>query len=158
VPPGAYRVLHGLESGLVPRIGVGGGAQSPQPQQVMKLAVVLWPPGTCHGSVVLGQELLVEWAGQDAQDLDRIVWVVVVRRLCRHATIFPQRADIVSERHPRMSASGQACWAAGWRSAPRPGSRRNPPRVAATPHDGLARPGAGIPGAGTALAPIRRGL
>jgi len=45
----------------------------------MKLVVVLWPPGTCHGGVVLDWELLMELAGQASQDLDRVVRVTLRR-------------------------------------------------------------------------------
>jgi hypothetical protein len=38
----------------------------PQPQQMMQLVIVLWPPGAGHGSVVLSQELLMERSAQDA--------------------------------------------------------------------------------------------
>jgi hypothetical protein len=91
VPPGAYRVLNGLQSGLIAWIGAGGGAQPPQPQQVMQLAVVLWAAGVRYRGVVLGEKLLVEPAGLDAQDLDRVVRVVLMRRLCRHASILPSK-------------------------------------------------------------------
>jgi hypothetical protein len=62
--------------------------------------VVLWPPGLGDSTVVLGQELIVEPAGQDAQNLDRVVRVVLTRRLCRHASILPQRTDRMAERRP----------------------------------------------------------
>ncbi|HEY1347496.1 MAG TPA: hypothetical protein VGF54_21110 [Streptosporangiaceae bacterium] len=45
----------------------------------MKLVIVLWPPGTCHGGVILGQELLMELAGQDPLDLDWVVRVALRR-------------------------------------------------------------------------------
>jgi hypothetical protein len=96
-PPGGYRIRNGREPGGESRIGVGGSAQPPQPQQMMQLVLVLWPPGAGHGSVVLSQELLMERGGQDAQDLDRVVRVILSRRLCRHLCILSQRADIVTE-------------------------------------------------------------
>jgi hypothetical protein len=88
-PAGAHGLLHGRQPGLEPWVRVGGGAQTPQPEQVMKLPVVLRPSGASRGGVVLGQELLMELGRQDAQDLNRIIRVFVVHRLGRHAPIIP---------------------------------------------------------------------
>lgn len=98
--PGMYRVLNGRQPGGEPRIGVRRCAQPPQPQQMMKLAVVLWPPGTRHGSVILSQELIMELCGQDAHDLDRVIRVIFTCRLCRHLSIVHQWADITTETGP----------------------------------------------------------
>jgi hypothetical protein len=70
---------------------------------MVKLAVVLRPPGTRYCSVVLSEELLVVPARQDSQDLDRVVRVVFMHRLCSHASILPQRADSVAEDGQRVS-------------------------------------------------------
>src|SRR5215472_11678210 len=64
----------------------------------MQLVVVLWAAGVCYCGVVLGEELLVELARQDMQDLDWVVRVVFMRPLCRHGSILPQLADIASGR------------------------------------------------------------
>jgi len=70
---------------------------------VVQLAVVLRAAGVRYRGVVLGEELLVEPAGQDSQDLDRVVRVVFMHRLCSHASILPQRADSVAEDGQRVS-------------------------------------------------------
>jgi hypothetical protein len=49
--------------------GWGDRAQPPQPQQAMQPPVLLGPPGTRYGSVVLGQELLMKPGRQHAEDL-----------------------------------------------------------------------------------------
>src|SRR5262249_20628997 len=80
---------------------------------MVQLAVVLRAPGASDGSVVFSQELLVELAGQDAQDLDRVVRVVFMRRLCRHGSILPQLTDIASGRRyvcrPALRSCTKAC-------------------------------------------------
>src|SRR5215510_512912 len=67
---------------------------------MVELVVVLWPPGICYSSLILSEELLVVAAGQDTQDLDRVVRVVLMGRLCRHGSILPQHADIGTGRRP----------------------------------------------------------
>lgn len=59
-PPGTHRVLNGSQPVVPARVGVRGGAQPPQPQQVVQPVIVLGPPGVCHRGLVFGQELLAE--------------------------------------------------------------------------------------------------
>src|ERR1017187_5263046 len=51
-----HGAAHGLQPGFVSGFGVRDGAKPPQPQQIVKLPVLLWPPGTIHSGLVLHQE------------------------------------------------------------------------------------------------------
>ncbi|MGO9783594.1 MAG: hypothetical protein ACLPKE_01400 [Streptosporangiaceae bacterium] len=51
------------------------------------MPVLLRPPGARDGSVILGQELLMEPGRQDAEDFHRVVRVMVIRWLRRRVTI-----------------------------------------------------------------------
>ena len=62
----------------------------------MQLTVLLWPPGARDGSVILGQELLMEPGGQDTEDFHRVVLVIVIRRLRCHVTIISHHAPACS--------------------------------------------------------------
>ena len=50
----------------------------------MQLPVLVRTPGAGNGRVVFGQELLVKPVRQDRKNLDRIIWVVFVRKLRCH--------------------------------------------------------------------------
>src|ERR1700684_1453638 len=73
-----------------------GRGDAPKPQHVMQLAVAAHLPGSLAGGpVVLGQELLVKFGWQHAEDLYRVVRVTVVSRLRGHAD---NRTGPVSQR------------------------------------------------------------
>jgi len=71
---------------------------------MMQFVVTLWLSGSSHDRVVLAQELLMELGGQDTQNLDRVVRVVLMRCLCGHSPILPQRTDILW-RHSCLSVA-----------------------------------------------------
>jgi hypothetical protein len=63
---------------LIPWTGVSDGPQPPQSQQLLKPAELLQTPRPFHGGCVLSQELRMVALRQHAEDLDRVIRIMII--------------------------------------------------------------------------------
>src|SRR5580704_10681143 len=81
---GQHGLPHTSETGLKTRLGVGGCAEPPQSEQVMKCLVTFRPPGSFRRGRIIVEKLLTEPLGQHAQDLYRVIRIMLLYRLSAH--------------------------------------------------------------------------
>ena len=101
---------------LIPGTGISDRPQPPRPQQFLQLTELLRPQRTLHRSRVLSQELRVITPRKHAEDLDRVIRIVLINRMRSHSPLrfgIPHglvptvvRVPAACEQHPRRAALG----------------------------------------------------
>jgi hypothetical protein len=72
---------------LIPRTQVRGGPQPPQSQQLLKLTELPGTPHPFHGSCVLSPELRRVALRQHAEDLDRVIPIMIINWMRSHSPL-----------------------------------------------------------------------